>query len=131
MKKTSLISPWILACICDKLGRETQACPNEALCVVLNISLFYLLVLPVLYGIETSKTKPFNEKSSNVYDSVCVHSEVISVNVSGVGKLIRCMHVSGSHGFMPVRIPLSIPEWPTAACVSASHSSHRLEGLAG
>lgn len=61
-----------------------------------SISLFHSLVLSVLYGIETSETRPFNKLSSNVYDSVCVRSEVISVNVSGVGKLIRCMHES--HG---------------------------------
>lgn len=63
-----------------------------------SISLFHSLALSVLYGIETSETRPFNKLSSHVYDSVCVRSEVISVNVSGVGKLIRCMHVSESHG---------------------------------
>lgn len=37
----------------------------------ISISPFHLLVLSVLYGIETSKSRPFNNKSSNVSDSVC------------------------------------------------------------
>lgn len=63
-------------------------CVNMRLSVLyaMSISPFYLLVLTVLHGIETRKSRHFNKLSSNVYDSVCVPSKVISVSVSGVGK---------------------------------------------
>lgn len=65
---------------------------------------------------------------------VCVF-KITDVDASRIGKSKSsvCNHISllRISLFKPIRIPLNIPEWPTAAYVLASHSFHKLGGPTG
>lgn len=85
----------LFACICHKLGRETQKCQNEALCCS-HVNQSISLADSFLLNIEEKPTR-LGHSTDNPELSlmVCGCSEAVGVNASGIGKskLGVCMSV--------------------------------------